>query len=43
VSGNGDCKKRGLTEAGFALTATKGQTGYVAHIGDKGLASLAKR
>jgi uncharacterized membrane protein len=43
VSGNGDCKKRGLTEAGFALTATKGQTGYVAHIGDKGLASPAKR
>jgi uncharacterized membrane protein len=43
VSGNNNCKSRGLIDAGFAVTTTKGQTGYVAHIGDKGLIATAKR
>ena len=43
VSGAHDCKSKGLSEAGFALTATKGLSGYVAHIGDKGLIAPAKR
>jgi len=37
TSNAADCKKRGLNEAGFATTNTKGRTGYTAHIGDKGL------
>jgi uncharacterized membrane protein len=31
------CKGRGLAEAGFAITETKGRNGYVANIGDNGL------
>lgn len=31
------CKERGLQMAGFAETATKGQSGYAVHIGDEGL------
>lgn len=31
------CKERGLQEAGFAQTATKGLSGFAAHIGDEGL------
>lgn len=37
ITGDADCKKRGLNEAGFAATNTKGRTGYTAHIGNNGL------
>ena len=37
VEGRGDCPSRGLQELGFAQTAGNGRTGYVAHVGDKGL------
>jgi uncharacterized membrane protein len=37
ITGAQNCAARGLTEAGFAVTATKGMTGYVAHIGPAGL------
>jgi uncharacterized membrane protein len=37
VTDTGDCKKRGLAEAGFATTNTKGRSGYTAHIGSNGL------
>ncbi|MGA9796499.1 MAG: DUF1036 domain-containing protein [Rhizomicrobium sp.] len=32
-----DCAAKGLSEAGFAVTATRGLTGYAAHIGNSGL------
>lgn len=32
-----NCASKGLTEAGFAATQTKGLTGYAAHIGNSGL------
>lgn len=35
--GRDKCANRGLVEAGFAATNTKGVTGYAAHIGNKGL------
>jgi uncharacterized membrane protein len=31
------CASKGLTEAGFAVTDTKGLTGYAAHVGNSGL------
>ena len=37
VLGAQNCVTRGLTEAGFAATPTKGRTGYVAHVGQDGL------
>jgi uncharacterized membrane protein len=37
VQGAQNCVTRGLTEAGFAATQTKGLAGYVAHIGPEGL------
>lgn len=37
IFGDTGCAKRGLTQAGFAATNTKGQSGFVAHIGDDGL------
>ena len=37
VNGRGRCGERGLSEAGFAVTDTKGRSGYVAHVGDDGL------
>ena len=37
VQGAQNCAGRGLTEAGFASTPTKGRAGYVAHIGQNGL------
>lgn len=37
ISGAGNCTTRGLTEAGFARTQTKGMSGYVARIGPLGL------
>ncbi len=32
-----DCSSKGLSEEGFAVTATGGLTGYAAHIGNSGL------
>jgi uncharacterized membrane protein len=43
IFGNTGCAKRGLTDAGFAATNTKGQSGFVAHIGDDGLLPPAPR
>jgi uncharacterized membrane protein len=37
VQGVQNCAARGLTDAGFAATQTKGRAGYVAHIGPDGL------
>jgi uncharacterized membrane protein len=37
VRGAENCATRGLTDAGFAATPTKGVAGYVAHIGATGL------
>ncbi|HWU56544.1 MAG TPA: DUF1036 domain-containing protein [Rhizomicrobium sp.] len=37
ISGAQNCAGRGLAEAGFAMTATKGVTGYIARIGADGL------
>jgi uncharacterized membrane protein len=39
IAGAGNCATRGLTEAGFARTQTKGMSGYVARIGPLGLVS----
>ncbi|MGH6876863.1 MAG: DUF1036 domain-containing protein [Rhizomicrobium sp.] len=43
IYGNARCTARGLTGAGFAATSTKGQTGFVAHIGDNGLLPAAPK
>jgi uncharacterized membrane protein len=43
IFGNTGCAKRGLSDAGFAATNTKGQTGFVAHIGADGLLPPAPR
>ncbi|HEY5047243.1 MAG TPA: DUF1036 domain-containing protein [Rhizomicrobium sp.] len=37
IYGNQRCAARGLTEAGFAITLTKGASGFAAHIGAGGL------
>lgn len=37
IEGNQNCASRGFAEAGFAATATKGLSGYIAHIGPTGL------
>lgn len=37
ITGSADCKKRGLSEAGFTATNTKGRAGYTVHIGNNGL------
>jgi uncharacterized membrane protein len=37
IQGRTRCKERGLQQAGFAETATKGQSGHAAHIDDDGL------
>jgi uncharacterized membrane protein len=37
ITGAQNCAARGLVESGFALTATKGLTGYIARIGPNGL------
>ncbi|HEV2562449.1 MAG TPA: DUF1036 domain-containing protein [Rhizomicrobium sp.] len=37
VQGKENCAKRGLANAGFAATNTKGVTGFAAHISDNGL------
>jgi uncharacterized membrane protein len=37
IQGRANCAARGYVEAGFARTATKSSSGYVAHIGGNGL------
>ncbi len=37
IKKRGNCASRGISEAGFAKTQTKGALGYVAHIGAAGL------
>ncbi|HVV66226.1 MAG TPA: DUF1036 domain-containing protein [Rhizomicrobium sp.] len=37
IEGRKDCKKRGLSEAGFAETKVKGLSGYTAHVSESGL------
>lgn len=37
IFGDTGCAKRGLIQTGFAATNTKGQSGFIAHIGDDGL------
>jgi uncharacterized membrane protein len=37
IQGRANCASRGYVEAGFAKTVTRGQSGYVAHIGAMGL------
>ena len=37
IRGNANCAARGFAEFGFAATRTRGQTGYIAHIGPSGL------
>jgi len=37
IYGNQRCTARGLTEAGFAVTNTKGLRGFAAHVGSDGL------
>jgi uncharacterized membrane protein len=41
LSGKPACRGKGFSVAGFAATDTKGRSGYVAKIGDNGLASPA--
>ncbi len=43
IQARGNCATRGLVEAGFIRTSTRGQTGFVAHIGDSGLKPSAPR
>lgn len=37
IQGKNDCQKRGMREVGFAETNVKGQQGFVARVGPKGL------
>jgi uncharacterized membrane protein len=37
IQGNSNCQARGLAESGFAPTATKGVSGYIARIGPAGI------
>lgn len=41
LSGKAACRGKGFSLAGFAATDTKGRSGYVAKIGDNGIASAA--
>jgi uncharacterized membrane protein len=41
LSSKQPCKGKGFGQAGFALTDTKGRSGYVARIGDDGLVPVA--
>jgi uncharacterized membrane protein len=43
IRGTQNCAGRGLVEAGFAATPTRGLTGYVAHIGPAGIAAELRR
>jgi uncharacterized membrane protein len=42
IFGNQRCTARGLIEAGFAVTNTKGASGFAAHIGNSGLVQPAR-
>ena len=37
IQGRENCAKRGLTEAGFAETNSKGASGFIAHVAGNGL------
>lgn len=39
IEGRERCQRRGLSEAGFAETDTRGHSGFVAHVGDGGFIS----
>ena len=41
IQGRATCAARGLVEAGFARTMTRGMSGYIAHIGLNGLKPYA--
>jgi uncharacterized membrane protein len=43
TTGRDKCATKGLSEAGFAVTDTKGRTGYAAHIGRGGLLPPAQQ
>lgn len=43
IRGNQRCAARGLAEAGFAVTNTKGMSGYTAHVGASGLVPPARQ
>jgi uncharacterized membrane protein len=43
IYGNQRCAARGLTEAGFAATITKGVSGFAAHVGATGLIPPARQ
>jgi uncharacterized membrane protein len=42
IQGKEDCAKRGLANAGFAATDTKGMTGFAAHISNDGLVAQGR-
>jgi len=42
IQGRQNCKARGLSEAGFAETDTRGMAGFTAHIGEHGLVAPPK-
>jgi len=41
IQGRSNCEKRGLREAGFAVTNPKGVSGFAAHVGESGLLPAA--
>jgi uncharacterized membrane protein len=43
IQGNQRCAARGLVEAGFAVTVTKGASGFAAHVGANGLIPPARQ
>ncbi|HWA03606.1 MAG TPA: DUF1036 domain-containing protein [Rhizomicrobium sp.] len=43
IQNRGNCKARGLVEAGFAQTRVKGVEGYTAHVSENGLVMMPKR
>jgi uncharacterized membrane protein len=43
IQGRQNCTARGLSEAGFAETNTKGLSGFTAHIGEHGLVGPPKK
>lgn len=42
IQNRGNCKKRGLVEAGFAGTTVKGLQGYTAHVSESGLVTVPR-
>ncbi|HVU21163.1 MAG TPA: DUF1036 domain-containing protein [Rhizomicrobium sp.] len=42
IQGRGNCKSRGLVEAGFAETRVKGLPGFTAHVSEHGLIYMPK-